>query len=243
MIASLVVAAVMGGTVSGRAADDSVTVSRSRLAELERKAAEADRLADELAKAKAEIARLKSQQAELSNPKADNAKLKEEQAGLKKAASKPDHWLPLAVENATRNLPPTPPIDSLPPLQRDEVVPIHDLLNHYASDPVAADRRYRGRVFKVRGVIAELDKPLLISPYRVVFRLPGLALKVVCEVRPPEDYSKVYITNDRERIVGETERRRVTFATIGTEATYRGQCRGLRGGLVDLVGCVRQDTR
>jgi hypothetical protein len=242
VIAALVAVLTLCGGIPGQAAEDTIPISRSRLAELERKAAEADRLAAELAKAKAEIARLRGERVELNKAKTEIVKLKEEQAELKKAAPKSERWLPPAVENAAKNLPPTPPMQSLAPLQGDETVSVQDLLNHYAADPTAADQRYREHVIKLRGVIAEVDKALLLSPYKVVFRVPGQTLKAVCEVRPPEEFTKVYVTSDREKVIGETERRRVTFATVGTEVTYRGRCRGLRDGTINLVGCVRQDT-
>jgi len=240
--APLVIAVLVLGTLPGRTAEDTVTISRSRLAELERRAAEADRLAAELAKAQAEIARLQGDRNELGKAKTEIKKLKEEQADLKKATAKSERWLPPAVENAARNLAPTPSIQSLAPLQADEVVSVHDLLNHYAVDPAAADRRYRDHVFKIRGVIAEVDKPLFLAPYKVVFRLPGQSLKAACEVRPPDEFTKVYVTADHEKVVGETERRRVTFAVVGSEATYRGRCRGLRDGAITMAGCVRLDA-
>ena len=241
-VAILATAATLLAGIPSRAAEDTVKIPRSRLTELEQKAAQVERLAAELAQAKDEIARLKGQRVELTQAKSEIVKLKEEQAELKKAAPKSERWLPPAVENAAKNLPPTPPLQSLPALQKDEVVSVHDLLNHYAPDPAAADQRYRDRVFRIHGVIAEVDKPLMLAPYKVIFRLPGQSLKVTCEVRPPDEFTKVYVTTDREKVIGETERKRVTFATVGTEATYRGRCKGLRDGAISLVGCARQDN-
>ncbi|MBI3418037.1 MAG: hypothetical protein HY043_22335 [Verrucomicrobia bacterium] len=202
-------------------ADETITVPKARLQELERKAADADRLATELSAAKAEIARLKGEQTE-----------------LKKAAAKPARWLPPAVEKAEQKQPPTPPIHTLPPLAKGEVVSIHDLLNHYASDVPAADLRFRKQIFRIRGIVTDVNKELFVSPYRVIFRLPEQTLRVVCEVRPSDEFTKVYVAGDHERVVGEKSGRApITFISVGDEITYTGRCVGLRNGVVSFENC------
>lgn len=203
------------------AGDETVTISRSRFEEIERKAAEADRLAAELTAAKAEIARLKGEQIE-----------------LKKAAAKPARLLPAAVTQAEQQQPPTPSIHSLPPLGRSEAVSVHDLLNHYAADAAAADQRYRKQTFQLRGIVTDVNKDLFVSPYRVIFRLPDQTLRVVCEVRPPDEFTKVYVAGDHERVMGEKPGRApVTFISVGDEITYTGRCLGLRSGVVSFENC------
>ena len=117
-------------------------------------------------------------------------------------------------------------------MQKGEVVQASDLLNHYAADPAAADRRYKKQNFKIRGIITDVDKVLMVSPYRVFFRVPGNGLKVLCDVRSPERFSKVYVSGNRERVVGETFSEIVTLARVGEEVTLQGRCGGWKDGTV-----------
>ena len=194
-------------------AEDTVTISKSRLTELERKAARADKLAADLEKAQAEISLLKGEIA--APPKSFAAPV-----------------LPPQVEQSLQKLPPTRPLTELPPLTKGEVVIASDLLHHYAMDPAAADQRYKKKNFKLQGIVTDLDKPLLMSPYRVIFRVPASPLKLICDVRSPEQFKKVYVSADRERVVGETYSGRATLAKVGEEITLQGRCAGLKDGVV-----------
>ena len=196
-------------------AQDTVTIPKSRLIELEKKAAQADKLAIDLEKARAE-----------------NSRLKGEIGAPPKSFSTP--VLPPQVEQSLQKLPPTRPLAELPPLIKGEVVLASDLLHHYAMDPAAADQRYRKKSFKLQGIVTDLDKPLLMSPYRVIFRVPASPLKIICDVRSPEQFKKVYVSADRERVVGETYSGRATLARVGEEITVQGRCAGLKDGVVSF---------
>jgi hypothetical protein len=197
------------GAVRGQ---DTVTISKSRLTELERKAAETDRLAGELEKAREEISRLKG-----------------EVAARPKAVYQP--VLPPQVEQAIQKLPPTRPMTELPALQKGEIVQVSDLLNHYAADSAAADLRYRKKNFKLRGIVTDVDKPMLVSSYKIYFRIPGNPLKMVCDVRSPEYFQKVYV-KDREQVMGETRNGIVKLVAIGQAVTLNGHCAGLKDGAI-----------
>lgn len=194
-------------------AQDTVTLPKSQLIELEKKAARADKLAIDLEKAQREISRLKG-----------------EIAAPSKFFSTP--ILPPQVEQSLQKLPPTRPLAELPPLTKGEVVLASDLLHHYAMDPAAANQRYRKKSLKLKGIITDLDKPLLMSPYRVIFRVPASPLKIICDVRSPEQFKKVYVSPDRERVVGETYSGRATLAKVGEEIIVQGRCAGLKDGVV-----------
>src|SRR5437868_2099761 len=83
-------------------AQDTVTISKSRLSDLEAKAARADALATELAEARAELARLKKEE--------------------KQAERKPARWLPPAVEKAAQQAPAPRPLPALAPASPTEMV-------------------------------------------------------------------------------------------------------------------------
>ena len=198
--------------------DGSVQIERSRLAELERRSADTERLQRELAEARAEIARLKG-----------------EVQSARHAVAQP--WIPSVVQAAARKLPPTPEITSLPQLASQQVIPVHDLLNHFSSDPAAAAKRYGKKVIRVRGFITDLDKPIFQADYAASLRLPEQELRVVAGFVPPRELTRVYVTTDRERIVGETAQRRATLLQVGTEVLIEGFCNGLKNHEVRLDGC------
>lgn len=200
---------------SAHGAEDTVTLPKSRVIELEKKAAQADKLAAELEKARAEISRLKGEAA----------------AAPKTVVVSP---LPPQVEQSIQKLPPTRPLTGLPALGKGETVAVSDLLHHYAMDPAAADQRYKKKNFKLTGIVTDLDKSLLTSPYRVIFRVPGSALKLICDVQSPDEFKKVYVSSDRERIIGETYSTRATLAKVGEEITLQGHCSGLKDGVVTV---------
>jgi hypothetical protein len=200
-------------------ADETVPISKERLQELERKAADADRLQRELDARNAEIERLKGQK-----PTA--------------ASRKGETWLPPAAVKAAEKSPPTPPIATVQPVRPDEVVSVNDLLNHYASDPAAAAARYGKKMLTIRGVITELDKTMFLSTYTAAFRVPGVDQRIECEFTPDREFTRVYLTSDKERIIGETYTLRRTFAVVDTEVVVRGRCTGAKGRVIKLDGCT-----
>jgi len=142
---SLVIVAIMGGMSALLRAQDNVTISKSRLEELERK------------------------EAELNKLKGDTTKTADENARLKK-----QHELD-AAKIATIPLPPAPvvlrptaPIDSLPPVSHDEIVDALDLSQYYHQDPASADQRFGKRSFKVRGEVLAFEKKLFARQYHVL---------------------------------------------------------------------------
>ena len=194
-----------------------ISIAPARLAELERRSAEADRLQTELAAAQAEIARLQGT-VQAARP----------------AVSQP--WIPPVVVEAARKLPPTPAITSLPELDPKAVIPLHDLLNHFAANPEAAKGRYEKRVIRVRGFVTDVDKPLFKADYSATLRLPDHELRMVAGFVPPVEFRRVFATSDRERVIGESEHRRITFLQTGSEVVVEGYCAGLKNREVRLEG-------
>lgn len=207
-------------SIRSRAAD-AVTpcaVDCVRLARLEKQAERAESLERELAAARAEITRLNG-----------IPPVRPERGG--------PVWVHPAVQKAVDDMPAPRVLDGLKPVTSDEVVDPLELLAHFAADPKAAEARYAKRTFELRGIVAEVDKTLFAAPYQVVFRLPGTMLRGVCEMYPPDHFGKVYVTEDRQRVVGEASGRKTTFATAGTEVRLRVRCEGLKAGAVRFDRC------
>jgi len=121
-------------------ADDTVTIPKSRLEELERKEAELEKLKKEANETRAEKQRLESEQRRLKSEATESKKAKEA-AETKSAA------VAAAAESVIQH--DAPALATLPPLQRDEVVDAMDLMNHYRADVVAAAKRYESQPIRV----------------------------------------------------------------------------------------------
>src|SRR5262245_37058984 len=134
-IACLCLIGLPGGPRAS-AADDNVTIPKSRLQELEEKERELNRLKGALPTKNAENAPLKKHQSQTpSKPK----------------AARPE-------PGVTHS---SPPLATLPPLKENEEVDAIDLANHYLNDSATADARYLKHKFLLRGEIVGFEKPLL----------------------------------------------------------------------------------
>ncbi len=202
-------------------AQDSVTVPKSRLEELERKERELERLQGDLNKARGE---LKQAQTNLTRAQRRNEELKKEAAMAPQAA-------PAAPAHSA------PPLASLSPLAAGEVVDALDLAAHYKADPQAADGRYRKKEFVVRGQIDRFQKPMFQQRYEVLLKTAEPDVKVICSVYPPEKYKAVIITQNGDQLEGVIEETRFPLAKVGATIELKGECRGLKDGVVRMGGC------
>src|SRR5436309_2629107 len=120
--------------------EESVTIPKARLEELERKEAELEKL-----KAGQNVTSQKP-------PAADSAK---------------STAAPPAEPVATRV---SPPLASLPPLEAGQPVEAMDLANYYRADAAAADQRFKKQKLTVRGEVAGFDKPLFRRGYKMILK-------------------------------------------------------------------------
>ena len=195
-------------------AQDSVTIPKSRLEELQRKEAELDRLKGDLKATKGENLQLKKQHQE------DAIKISS---------------TPRAQPVVTHV---SPPMASLPPLTTGEIVDAMDLANYYRTDAAAADHRYRKQVLKVQGEISAFEKPPFIRDYRILLKTDDREIRVVCDMNPPEQYDAMFTVKHGSELVGQMSgRNRVPIAKVGDKVIIDGQCRGLSDGTVKLSGC------
>ncbi|HTI69074.1 MAG TPA: hypothetical protein VMF06_03870 [Candidatus Limnocylindria bacterium] len=240
-------AAVLGQV---RGEDDFVRIPRAEYEALKSKAARVDQLEKELGKITGgqpatsvpvpavtgldPQAQLKAREKELAAAKAEIDRLKHEQKRLVSDA----HPINPAVLNAFKNLPAPRPLADLKPIAADETIPVHEILAHYAADPVAADARYKKKIFHLQGTVVDVEKSLLSSNFNLFFRIPDYAGQVICEAHSPDKYQRVYASSDRMRIVGEIAARYpTTLAAVGSEMNFIVKCLGSKNGsvLVDTV--------
>ncbi|HWW02138.1 MAG TPA: hypothetical protein VNZ64_20730 [Candidatus Acidoferrum sp.] len=200
-------------------AQDTVTISKSRLEELERNEAELQKLKQAV-----------------TNPPAGKAPAPYAQPGaITTLPGSPG--AALAVTRAS------PPVTSLPPLQEGEVVESLDLANQYRADPAAADQRYRGRKFTVRGQIAGFEKPMLKKNYKMLLPGPDRATMVICDLLPPEKFNAVFTIDHGVQLVGQFGENRETLARVGQAVLVNGRCRGWKDSSVIFTADSFQPVR
>ena len=221
-----------------RAEEDTVTIPKSRLEELERKAAELDSLQGELKQSKAEQENLRKAREEADRKAAEQTKAAAAaRADAEKAAEHARAIAAAAQSGATAYT--APPMESLPPLKPGKPVSSTDLLAHYAADPVTAGTRYgKGRI-TVEGEIVGFDKPPFIRPYELLLKTGDPARRVVCDIEPPSEYKAVYPAKSGTVLVGiTTGGDKVTLLRVGQPVVIEGRCGGLHGPNVTLDGCI-----
>jgi hypothetical protein len=230
-------------------AQDSVTVPKSRLEELERKEKELDRLKAEQEKAK--------------NPKTQPAR-PDEKALANPIQAPPPQIQPSPViqpvpvqsppvvqssvqsppiKSAPVESPPvqpvvsyvSPPMDSLPALQPYDLVESMDLANYYHADVHWADTRFRKQKLSVRGEIVGFEKPFWNRTYRILLKTPTHEAKVICDLLSPEKANAVYTINHGEELVALEGSTQVPIAKTGQRVIVKGECKGLKDSVIMIL--------
>ncbi|HTL55249.1 MAG TPA: hypothetical protein VL361_06190 [Candidatus Limnocylindrales bacterium] len=193
-------------------AQENVTIPKSRLQELEEKERELNRLKGDITKTKEENTQLKKQQ---------------EQAVLPSAPTNPPE--PIVIHQA-------PPMASLPGLRETDQVDAMDLAEHYRIDSAAADARYRGHKFILRGEIAGFEKPILKRDYKVLLKTGNKDTRVLCSFYPPEKFNAIFTADHGAQLVGLMGETRVPLLKAGQEVFFRAECQGWKGSVVIVSG-------
>jgi hypothetical protein len=107
-----------------------------------------------------------------------------------------------AAATAWASRPATPAPASLPPLPRDAVVDVFDLVHHYRGDATAAAARYKGRDFVIEGFVERIEAGLVGRGAKVLLESPDRSLRVVVEWRIPDEYPKFYTKAEGRRLFG-----------------------------------------
>ena len=215
-------------------ADELVTIPKSRLEELERKAAELEKWKKEANRLQSEKEQLEDAQRRLNRKAAELQKARAAAESKASAVAAAAGIEPILEHN-------TPPIATLPPLQKGEVVDAMDLMNHYRADPSAARKRYEAKRIQVQGEVTGFEKPLFVRPYLVHLRTTDRAWKVACTIHPPESYAAVFTAKRGDEMVGSTTSgTRSTIVRVGQKVVIEGRCNGLRDQAISFTGCTLQ---
>ncbi len=218
-------------------AGDTVTIPKSRLEELQRKAAELDRLKGELNKTQGEKQQLESDKARLQAEQEQLKKARQD-AEAKAAEARAAAAAAAAAKTESVIQHNTPPMTALPPLRKDEVVDAMDLMNHFRANATAAGKRYGAQRIRVTGEVTGFEKPLLVSYYVIYLKTTESRWKVACHVYPPRTYSSAYTINGGNDMVGSTPTGSLyTLAKVGQTVVVEGQCTGLHNQVVAFSSC------
>jgi hypothetical protein len=218
--------------VIGASAEEMATIPKARLQELERKEKELERLTGELTKTRGEKAKLEN----------EKEKLKGEAEQLQKAKQAAETKAAVAIAAGAGAEPviahDTPPLVTLPPWKKGDVVDTMDLMNHYRAEAATAAKRYETQRIQVQGEIVGFEKPPFVRPYNIFLRTTERNWKVICRVEPPEKLSAVFTARHGEELVGSTSAgARATLARLGQKAIVEGNCKGMKDQSVTLTGC------
>lgn len=109
------------------------------------------------------------------------------------------------------------------------------VLSHFGGDPAAALARYKGVKARFHGVVAEVDKPLFMAPFDVVFRRAETPVRVRARATSPSFATRVFVTADRATVMAEGTGRREALARVGDAVVFEGVIKGLEAGMVELT--------
>jgi hypothetical protein len=193
------------------AAQDNVTIPKSRLQELEQKERELNQL-----------------KGSLTTTNDSNAVV---HSDWLHSAQKPPAALP---EAAVAHV--SPPIASLPPLKEGEEVDAMDLANHYRADQATADARYLKRKFLLRGEIAGFEKPIFKRDYNILLKTSDRDTRVICRFYPPERFNAVFPANHGSQLIGTMGETRIPLAKVGETVVLNAECKGCKDSCVIISG-------
>jgi hypothetical protein len=187
-------------------AQDTVTIPKSRLEELERKEAELRRLQG--------ATNVVSSRPTLAQP----------------AARAPHPTAPVAAPPLAQPLP-TP----LPAFKPGDTVEAAKLANAFRSDPTGAEQLFRKKPMAVRGEIVRFHKRMLSRDYTVVLKTADAAVTVACDVTSPGVYEAVFTAKNGSEIVGQVRQSRTTLARVGDRVVAVGRCGKFKNGEVQFI--------
>jgi len=212
-------------------AQENVTVSKSRLEELERKEAELEKLKGELKQAGTEKAQLQRENAKANKEKQELQKAKDA-AEARALAVKPVAQPPAIAHDI-------PGISTLPALAAGQVVDALDLMNHYRAEPAAAAKRYEAGRIRLTGEVVSFDKPMLVQYGVIALKTTEAGWRVACRVEPPANLSTLFTAKNGDELVGAASSgARSVLARVGQRVVVEGWCKGLKDQGVTLTSAT-----
>jgi len=129
---------------------------------------------------------------------------------------------------------PPAPASQLPPVSPGQEITVWELVNHYRSDPAAADARYRKRAFRVTGVVERMERGIVSRNVRVFLETPDPAVRPVCEWRIDDKIPAFHTRRDGRTLIAENNRSKWKLLEAGQTVTFEILGGGLEDGLVEL---------
>jgi hypothetical protein len=134
---------------------------------------------------------------------------------------------------------PARPVAGLPPVNADEIVDATELLQQFKNDPSGADRRYRKKTFRVKGVVERFEPRMFLRKYNVVLESPDRSVSALADFDYPTECKTVFTTQNGQTLVGKpSDTTQITLMRVGQTIVFRGKCKGARDGAVLFSGCV-----
>ena len=214
----------VGAIATGVLAED-VSIPRERLEALEARSRRVEALEAEVRRLESEVRRLKTVPEAAASAAGG--------ASRSSANPSPAPWLAPAAAQAAVQAGPAPALDGR--LPEGATVDLAHVVSHFGSGPAAALARYKGVKARFHGVVADVDKPLFMAPFDVVFRRSETPVRVRARVTAPSFATRVFVTADRTIVMAEGGGRRQALARVGDAVVFEGVIKGLDGSMVELV--------
>lgn len=204
----------------------------------ELRAADEPTTADESRRLRQEIERAQQQILQLQD---ENARLRGIQATAVPVVAPPASTATLppaggsssvAVASGAGATPVSVTVVTMPPLAEGETVTVDQLLADYRQSTLAADSRYKGRRFLVRGTVGQIEKVFVVLQFDVTLRGQDPLARARTRMTFP-GISDVRLTPDQRELYGrkpfKAER---LLLRLGEEILFEGECEGLDNGVL-----------
>ena len=140
-----------------------------------------------------------------------------------------------ALQNARwAGLVPPAPASQLPPVTAAQDISVWELVNHYRSDPPAANARYQKRSFRITGVVERMERGIVSRNVRVFLETPDPAVRPVCEWRIDDKIAAFHTRRDGRTLIAENNRSKWQLLEAGQTVTFEVRAAGMEDGLVEL---------
>ncbi|MFN0068275.1 MAG: OB-fold protein [Limisphaerales bacterium] len=179
------------------------------------------RLRQELEQAQQRIRQLEEENARLRGTPPPAAPV-----GLPPAVATP------ATAPAAAGTPAAVTVVTMPPLTEGETVTLDQLIADYRQSQLAADARYQGRRFRVRGTVEQIAKVFAMLQFDVTLRGQDPLARAQAKVTFP-GISDVRLTPNGAELFGRRPfKAELPLLRAGEEFEFEGEFEGLEGGVL-----------
>jgi len=134
-------------------------------------------------------------------------------------------------------LSPAKPVAELLPVKPDEVLDAAELVRQFKDDPSGAERRYRKKSFRVKGVIARFEPLKFVRKYHVILESPDRLVSLVVVFDYLNEWRAVYTTQRGQTLVAKiAENQERVLMQTGQTIVLQGRCRGAGDSEIVITG-------